>query len=266
MTNIINFDIKQLIEKSISELTKNLSDDIEIKVRNDITNKILETKSSPSIFGLDDIKEFAKIKPNSGDKYLSDNCQSYGPRITTFSKDEYPIIIYNRWSSSNCSYYYETNMYNNKIMNNDMIFISLLIFNNYSKAKDYSHEHNGGSSWGSNLEQIVDDQFIFNFSYLGLKTIPNGLRNDYNCEPKREFDALMKYNYKKLINYYFDAITDYKIKAIEYDKIKNIQDKTSELTEQLSDMQNKYSELEAKYKELEEYNTMLIMQNRLLNK
>ena len=41
MTDIITFDVKKPIENSINELVKNLSNDIEKKIREDITNNIL---------------------------------------------------------------------------------------------------------------------------------------------------------------------------------------------------------------------------------
>ncbi len=43
MTDIITFDVKKPIENSINELVKNLSNDIEKKIREDITNNKRQT-------------------------------------------------------------------------------------------------------------------------------------------------------------------------------------------------------------------------------
>lgn len=261
MTDIINFNIKQLIESSVSELNKNLTNDIEKKIREDVINKYLEYKTKDSIFGFDDIKEFGKLKINSlpncatcDNMYLghfTDNTPIRNPPLI-FIKDEYPIIcIHYTNQSQGCSteryFNYITNLIENQIMNYDEIFISILFYYKFNNS-------NYKVTLYSEFDELLDI-CIKNFPSLKLKKYIKGLNIGQEIRCIKSID--------KLIKKYFVTVADYKIKAIEYDKIKDKQfnekqfiKENKELEEEIYNIQTENIRLKGQNNKLDEENNI----------
>lgn len=246
MTDIINFDIKQLIESSVSELNKNLTDNIEIKIREDVINKILETKSKESIFELDDIKEFGKVEPkdifsdmNMKDYYSVRGYNGSPSQIQNFKLNEYPIIAVRKHISGyGHPVNYITNIENNKILTNDEIFIRLIIFNKYYNTFLLSD--------GQTNIIINCDKYIKKYLYNN---------ENYNIKLSNEYD--------KIIKQYFDTIADYKIKSIEYDKIKNKQFNEMKLIEENKELEEEIYNIQTENIRLKEQNNKLDEENNI---
>jgi hypothetical protein len=247
MTDIINFDIKQLIESSVSEFNKNLTTNLEVKIREDIIKNILETKSRDSIFGLDNIADFGKLDPKlivSGlttiDNYPS-NYTSYDRSMIyniSFQKDEYPILVLTTGGGgySPFSFHYTTNRILNKILSNDEILLLILL-----AIKMQTN--------------IYNDNFWRDFPMiqepLKLYLVENNLMNENYGSEFRTNNKL-----DKSIKKYFDAITDYKIKAIEYDKIKDKQFDEKRLKEENKELKEEIYNIQTENIRLKEKNNI----------
>jgi hypothetical protein len=98
MTELVNFEITKTISICVEEFNKNLITELENKIKKDILGNILTSvMNQKSIFGFDDIKNFAKIEPTDifpdKSEYYQQICWSgSGTYKKEFKPLEYPII------------------------------------------------------------------------------------------------------------------------------------------------------------------------------
>lgn len=229
MTDIISFDIRAIIQDSVTELTRHLTDTIEKKIHNDISNAFYDSLSKSSIFGFEDDEYFGKSPPNKGSNsdiyYICSN--SYGEQSNplNYDKNKYPIITIN-WCSNNgggggrMDNYTKTfmmNTINGRKLTNDEIFIIQLCISQICKP------------FSSN------DYICFNhFSMVtGLEYI------------------MAKYKLGStdaILDTYFKTVTEYKLKALKYDSIKNITD-IEGLQTDIADLKAEYDVLHDEHEE-----------------
>ena len=222
MTDIINIDLEKIIESSISELTKNLSCELNKKVREDVINNLMKTTTTKSIYGLGDIKDFGKIDVGVGDfanniydssenRYFIGcrNIHNHTPNPTYLKlrKCEYPILCYTRYYDRHViQTYYITNMIDNLVLDNDdILFLSLFLMGTECLG-DNVRGYNETNKQFNSVSPITT-KFIQENKLMGNK-IGDG------CHAILQDDLL-----KKSLKRYFASVHDNKIKAFEFDKL-----------------------------------------------
>jgi hypothetical protein len=223
MTDIISFDIRAIIQDSVTELTRHLTDTIEKKIHIDISNAFYESKSKSSIFGFEDDEYFGKSPPGlyfTGGfdpihgKYISYyNPHNRRDQVTElkFDKHNYPIITIayrdTSYQGNTHNNAYIMNTINGRKLTNDEIFIIQLCIHKIS---------------------LSDDVYLFSYGHYSLKTGLEYIMAKYKLGST---DAIL--------DTYFKTVIEYKLKALKYDSIKNITD--------IEELQTDISELKAEY-------------------
>ena len=221
MIDIITYDLEKLVENSIIELNK--------KIREDITNNLLKSKSKKSIYELNDIINFGKLSdPTLSNIYnFSENKYSIYSNIKLFpyhhvylklDEGEYPILMCNEITNGSEQIHYITNIIDGLMLNNDdILFLILIAIKINKKRKQPIYKP---------CSIVV--KYLKENNFIDIDSNNNILDNS--------------------LKYYFDSIHDNKIKGFEFDKLiksnKLLEDENYDIREEKNILLDKIIKLE----------------------